>query len=81
MRKLLFISFVLGLILTVALNSYEPANILTSDIGKSVVTVGNIEGEKELFSFAAGSIIEYFIIVFAIYLFLRGIFKSFDRQR
>ncbi len=77
MKKLLFVSIILGLFLTASINTYWPENPIVSAIGRSALVTTKNADVKDLAGFAVVGMIEFIIITGAVYLFARSVIKSF----
>jgi len=73
MKNILLISLILGLFVTYGINAYYP-DIVTSNIGQAAL---DVTGQESVLASAAGNIIVYFIVMSALYLFLRSVVKTF----
>jgi hypothetical protein len=75
-------SVVLGFLVLIGMHWYYPQNALTQVVEEASVDSKATErfAMGGLISFSVGLLIEYFIIVLAIYFFLRSIIKSFERK-
>ena len=79
-KNVLRASLVLGLFLFIGVHSYYPhdPSIL---IGKASVTGRITELTLDsVFSFSFAMIVEYLVIVFLVYVFLRSILKTFEKR-
>ncbi len=76
MKKLLFFSLVIGFLLTAALQTSITENPVIAGIDRAAadMTLGN---NASMASFSMGTIVVYFIVIAAIYLFGRSVIKSF----
>lgn len=74
MKKLLVFSLIAGFLLTSALGAHTENPVIAGiDRAAAGITTGN----SATASFSMGTVIVYFIVVFAIYLFGRSVIKSF----
>jgi hypothetical protein len=74
-------AIVLGFLVLVGMHWYYPQNALSQVVDKAAFKSMSTEfAMGSVVAFSVGILIEYSIVVFAIYFFLRGITKSFDRQ-
>ncbi len=73
MKNILLISLILGLLITFGINTYYPDSMV-SDIGQAALDVTD---QETVLASATGSVIVYFIVVAALYLFLRSVIKTF----
>jgi hypothetical protein len=71
----------LGFLVLIGMHWYYPDNALSQVVEKAALkTQGDTEfAMAPIVAFSVGIMIEYFIVVFAIYLFLRSVVKSFGR--
>ena len=76
------VSVILGFMVLIGMHWYYPQNALSQVVEKAAMSspVTNEFAFGSLISFSVGILIEYFIVVFAIYLFFRSIMKSFERR-
>jgi len=76
-------SVILGFMVLIGMHWYYPQNALSQVVEKAAVNspVAKEFAFGSLISFSVGILIEYFIVVFAIYLFFRSITKSFGSQQ
>lgn len=78
---LMAVSVILGFLIVIGMHCYYPENSLTQVVETAAMN-SPMTGEfalGPLMSYSVGILIEYFIVVFAVYLFFRGITKSFGR--
>jgi hypothetical protein len=78
---LVAVSVVLGFLVIIGMHCYYPENALSQVVERAALDTP-VTGEfalGPLMSYSVGILIEYFIVVFAIYLFFRGVTKSFGR--
>jgi hypothetical protein len=79
---LVALSVVLGFLVLIGMHWYYPQNAL-SQVVESATMESPVSGNfaaGTLVSYSVGILIEYFIVVFAIYLFFRSVIRSFGRQ-
>lgn len=76
------VSVILGFMVIIGMHWYYPQNALSQVVEKAALSspVTKEFAFGPLISFSVGILIEYFIVVFAIYLFFRSITKSFERR-
>jgi len=76
------ISVILGFMVLIGMHWYYPQNALSQVVENAAMSppVAKEFAFGSLISFSVGILIEYFIVVFAIYLFFRSIMKSFERR-
>jgi hypothetical protein len=76
------VSVILGFMILIGMHWYYPQNALSQVVEKSAMNspVTKDFAFGSLISFSVGILIEYFIVVFAIYLFFRSIMKSFESR-
>jgi hypothetical protein len=76
------ISVILGFMVIIGMHWYYPENALSQVVEEatmnSPVTKGFAFGS--IISFSVGILIEYFIVVLAIYLFFRSVTRSFGNR-
>ena len=72
---------VLGFLVLIGMHWYYPQNALSQVVERAALNAPTTEGFSmgPIVSFSVGILIEYTIVVFAIYLFLRSVVKSFGR--
>jgi hypothetical protein len=73
-------ALLLGFLVLIGMHWYYPQNALSQVVEQAAVN-SPAAGEFAMgpvISFSVGIVIEYFIVVFAIYLFLRSVVKSFS---
>lgn len=74
-------AIVLGFLVLIAMHWYYPQNALSQVAEKAAMRSMSTEfAMGSVVAFSVGILIEYAIVVFAIYLFLRSVAKSFDRK-
>ena len=76
------VSVILGFMVIIGMHWYYPQNAL-SQVVENAALSSSVTKEfafGPLISFSVGILIEYFIVVFAIYLFFRSVTKSFERR-
>lgn len=79
---LVALSVVLGFLVLIGMHWYYPQNAL-SQVVESATMDSPISGNFAMgpvLSYSVGILIEYFIVVFAIYLFFRSVVRSFGRR-
>ncbi len=76
------VSVVLGFLVLVGMHWYYPQNALSQVVEQAAMEAPSTENFAmgPLISFSVGLLIEYMIVVFAIYLFFRSVMKSFSRE-
>jgi hypothetical protein len=76
------VSVVLGFLVLVSMHWYYPQNELSQIVEQAALESPATGGFAfgPLISFSVGILIEYLIVVFAIYLFLRSVMKRFGRD-
>ena len=76
------VSVILGFMVIIGMHWYYPQNALSQVVEKATLSspVTKEFALGPLISFSVGILIEYFIVVFAIYLFFRSVTKSFERR-
>ncbi len=85
-KSTLALSLVVSSFLFLLMNTYYLDQGFSTSLGSAALqlpmaaeTSPSVTGESNLASFAAGMIIEYTIILAAIYLMLRGVVRTFGR--
>ena len=75
------VSVVLGFMVLIGMHWYYPMNALSKVVEEATMNTPVTKGFAfgPIISFSVGILIEYFIVVLAIYLFFRSITKSFGR--
>ena len=79
---LMAVSVVLGFLVLIGMHWYYPQNALSQVVEQAAVespSSGNF-AMGSLISFSVGILIEYMIVVLAIYLFFRSVTKSFSHE-
>ncbi len=74
------LSVIMGFMVIIGMHWYYPQNALTQVVEEATMNTPVIQGFMfaPIISFSVGILIEYFIVVLAIYLFFRSITKSFE---
>ena len=74
-------AIVLGFLVLVGMHWYYPQNALSQVTEKAALKFMDTEfAMGSVVAFSVGIMIEYAIVVFAIYMFMRSVVRSFDRQ-
>ncbi len=79
---LVAVAVVLGFMVLIGMHWYYPQNAL-SQVVESATMDSRVSGNFAMgpvLSYSVGILIEYFIVVFAIYLFFRGVIRSFGQK-
>jgi ABC-type antimicrobial peptide transport system permease subunit len=76
------LSVILGFLVVIGMHWYYPQNSLSQIVEQATIEASSSEAFAmgPILSFSMGVIIEYFIVVFAIYLFFRSVVKSFGHS-
>ena len=75
------LSVILGFMVIIGMHWYYPQNALSQVVDQATMNTPVIKGFAfgPLISFSVGILIEYFIVVLAIYMFFRSVTRSFGR--
>lgn len=79
MKTDLFISIILGFLIMLGMNIHSSPDF--SDIGQATLEISSLEiAGDSIFASITGNVIVYVIVVGALYFFLRGIVKTFEKR-
>ena len=74
MKAVLLLSLILGFFITSGINTYYPDDVMTG-VGQAAMEI--VYESDPILASVAGNVIVYFIVVSALYLFLRSVVKTF----
>ena len=80
MKNIFLLSLFISFFLMASINLYTGGSP-ASEINKAFLETENMKNGQEVVSFAFGNLILYLVMAGVIYLFLRGIVKSFENTK